>query len=412
LTDHQAFLVRQPIFNAKLQIVAHAMLFRSQAGLVGADHQLDLLNSTRVIVSSMSHYGLDGILGKGDGFIQVTPDLIMSDTMELLPPKRFVLEISACDTFTEALLQRCRELRSKGFRLAIDDSVCRSQYDAILPVVDFVAIDLDVIPAESLFEVTKDIRSQFQVEFLAKNIRSEKMFACCTDLGFIFFQGSFFSEAPKVQGRKIHSQHSVLLRIVSELFKDGRVPEIELRFKEAPELILGLLRLVNSVGIGGGRVQITTLRQALVALGQKQLLRWIMLLIYTEKGDAASSALIFKVIQRARFMELLTQHPNFSYQGYGEQAHLVGMLSLTQDVVDIPLDVLLEEIGLAPQLRSALLYQEGALGQLLKLTVALEVADLVRVESVRHGLGISVQDITSVQLESIQWANELLHKMA
>jgi EAL and modified HD-GYP domain-containing signal transduction protein len=250
------------------------------------------------------------------------------------------------------------------------------------------------------------------VKLLAKNIRSEKMFASCTDLGFTFFQGSFFSEASKVQGRKMHSQQHVLLRIVSELFKDGQVPEIELRFKEAPELIVGLLRLVNSVGISGGRVQITTLRQALVALGQKQLLRWIMLLIYTEKGDAASAALIFKVILRARFMELLAQHPNFAYQGHVEQAHLVGMLSLTQDVVDVPLNVLLEEIGLALQLRSALLRYEGILGQILKLTVALEMADLAQVESVRHGLGISAQDITAVQLESIQWTNELLQKMS
>lgn len=412
MTDHQAFLVRQPIFNAKLQIVAHAMSFRSQAEFVSADHQLDLLNSTRVIVSSMSHYGLDGILGSGDGFIVVTPDLIMSDTMELLPPKRFILEMSACDILTDALSQRFRGLRGKGFRLAVDDSAYRSQYNTILPLVDFVVIDLDAVPAEGLFEVTRNIRSQSQVKLLAKNIRSEKMFASCTDLGFTFFQGSFFSEASKVQGRKMHSQQHVLLRIVSELFKDGQVPEIELRFKEAPELIVGLLRLVNSVGISGGRVQITTLRQALVALGQKQLLRWIMLLIYTEKGDAASAALIFKVILRARFMELLAQHPNFAYQGHVEQAHLVGMLSLTQDVVDVPLNVLLEEIGLALQLRSALLRYEGILGQILKLTVALEMADLAQVESVRHGLGISAQDITAVQLESIQWTNELLQKMS
>ena len=90
---------------------------------------------------------------------------------------------------------------------------------------------------------------------------------------------------------------------------------------------------------------------------------------------------------------------------------MVGMLSLAHTVIQDPLEELLDQIGLADHLKSALLRKEGALGQALLLTEAIEAADFIKVDSVRHGLGLSVQDITEIQLQAISRANEFSRQL-
>ncbi len=404
--DNEVFLGRQQILNAKHETVAYELLFRSRGSLHEADVQDDLAASTIVIVSSMSHFGLDSVLGQHDGFINVTADLLMSDTMELLPPDRIVLELLEHVSISEVLVSRCQELKDRGFRFALDDFSYRPEYDAILPLVDFIKIDLKVTPLEDLFSILSHIRSHSRATLIAEKVETQDVFEACKEHGFTLFQGHFFSKPTVLHGKKLRPHLTSLMHIIGVLFGEASISELESLFKANPELTLGLLRLVNSVGIGGGRIHVTTVRQALVTLGQKQLLRWILLLVYSVPGEGGNSDLIQRVINRARFMELLAQHENFSHIGLSDQAHMVGMLSLAQVMTERPLEELLDQIGLADQLRRALLQHEGVLGQVLRLTEAIEAADFISVDSARHGLGLSVQDITAVQMQAISWTNE------
>ncbi|OWS71834.1 hypothetical protein CBI30_05120 [Polynucleobacter aenigmaticus] len=411
IVDEEIFLGRQPILNAKRETVAYEILFRSKNSLTSADITDDLASSTHVIVSAMSHFGLESVLGQCDGFINVNADLLMSDAMELLPPERIVLELLEHVQINQALVDRCNDLKSRGFRLALDDFSYRSEYDAILPLVDFIKVDLRATPCKDVFSVLSHIRRTTSAIFLAEKVETEEEFEACKDHGYTLFQGYFFSRPTVLRSKKLNSQKHSLMHIIGILFGDASVNDLEPIFKDNPELILGLLRLVNSVGIGGGRLHITTVRQALVILGQKQLLRWMLLLVYAEPGCRANSELIQRVINRASFMELLTQHAHFLHSGLSDQAHMVGMLSLAHTVIQDPLEELLDQIGLADHLKSALLRKEGALWQALLLTEAIEAADFIKVDSVRHGLGLSVQDITEIQLQAISRANEFSRQL-
>jgi c-di-GMP phosphodiesterase len=191
------------------------------------------------------------------------------------------------------------------------------------------------------------------------------------------------------------------------LLGDADLGELEALFKNNPSLTLGLLRLVNSVGIGGGRQKVESIRHAIAVLGQKQLMRWVQLLLYASPDSQGDNALMIQVASRARLMELIAKKIDSYQANFSDQAFMVGMLSLADAVMQTPLEDVLNEIGLSDELRSAILHQEGMLGQLLNLAGLIEHGDFDSAEQEIGKLGISSDDLLQIQLETMQWANEI-----
>jgi EAL and modified HD-GYP domain-containing signal transduction protein len=110
-------------------------------------------------------------------------------------------------------------------------------------------------------------------------------------------------------------------------------------------------------------------------------------------------------------MELLSQHPDITQPGLSDQAFVVGLLSLADLVTGLSLQEVIDQVHLADHLQNALLHHDGILGQLLILTDAIEAVDFNRMEASRSHLGISTQSLTDLQLQAIQWTNELDSQM-
>jgi len=408
----EIFLGRQPILDHKRKTVAFELLFRSEQSLSSADFTDDLAATAAVIVNTLSQFGLENVLGKHDGFMNVSASLLMSETVELLPPDRIVLEILEDVPITASVIARCQALKDKGFRLALDDFSYRTEYDPILPLIDYIKVDLSISPLDKMLPALAQIRRLSNAMLLAEKVETEAEFEACKEMGFNLFQGYFFAKATLLRGKKPQPHQMSLMRIMGLLLGDANVSELEPLFKDNPGLTLGLLRLVNSVGIGGGRQQISSLRQAIVVLGQKQLLRWVQLLLYAAPDGNVGSSLLQQVANRARLMELLAQHIQSIQPNISDQAFMVGMLSLSDAVMQLPLEDVLKQIGLTDALQEAVLQHEGILGQLLRLAELMEAGDFAAADPLIHGLGLSVNDFTSIQLQAMQWTNDLGKELA
>jgi EAL and modified HD-GYP domain-containing signal transduction protein len=402
----EIFLGRQPILDVNRKIVAYELLFRSEDSL--SAHVVDDLQATStVIVNTLSQFGLEHVLGGHDAFINVSASLLMSDTIELLPHDRMILEILEDVPISPQILARCQALKQKGFRLCLGDLTNRSGYAPLLPLIDIIKIDPSIIPAEQLPRLLTQIRQRTQAILVAEKVEEESQFKACLALGFSLFQGYFFARPTVLKGKKTQSNQMTLIRIMSTLIGDANVNELEPLFKENPGLTVNLLRLVNSVGVRGSRQEIGSLRQAIVVLGQKQLLRWVQLLLYTESDGPGAGSVMQQVANRARLMELIALKLKTSQTGVSDQAFMVGMLSLVDVVMQVPLHDVLAEIGLTDTIKQAILAREGTLGKLLSLAEEIEWSDFASAKNSLHGLGLSVADFTPLQLEAMQWANEL-----
>lgn len=402
----EVFLGRQPILNSKQQTIAYELLFRSKDSVTNTNFD-DLSATSTVIVNTLSQFGLEQVLGKKDGFLNVSTSLLMSETIELLPPARIVLEILEDVPINAQILTRCQALKNMGFRLAIDGFDNRAEYKPLLPHIDFVKIDLSVTPVTAIAELISMIRKTSAAKIIAEKVEQEELFLKCKELGFDAFQGYFFAKPTVLKGKKPQPHQMSLMRIMGMLLGDADLSELEALFKNNPSLTLGLLRLVNSVGIGGGRQKVESIRHAIAVLGQKQLMRWVQLLLYASPDSQGDNALMIQVASRARLMELIAKKIDSYQANFSDQAFMVGMLSLADAVMQTPLEDVLNEIGLSDELRNAILNQEGTLGQLLNLAGLIELGDFDSAEQEIGKLGISSDDLLQIQLETMQWANEI-----
>lgn len=406
INTSEIFLGRQPILDINRKIVAYELLFRSEDSL--SAHVVDDLQATStVIVNTLSQFGLEHVLGGHDAFINVSASLLMSDTIELLPHDRMILEILDDVPISPQILARCQALKQKGFRLCLGDLTNRSGYAPLLPLIDIIKIDPSIIPAEQLPQLLAQIRQRTKAILVAEKVEEESQFKACQALRFDLFQGYFFARPTVLKGKKTQPHQMTLMRIMGTLIGDANVNELEPLFKENPGLTVNLLRLVNSVGVRGSRQEIGSLRQAIVVLGQKQLLRWVQLLLYTESDGPGSGSVMQQVANRARLMELIALKLKTSQTGVSDQAFMVGMLSLVDVVMQVPLQEVLAEIGLTDTINQAILAREGTLGKLLSLAEEIEWGDFVSAKNSLHSLGLGVADFTPIQLEAMQWANEL-----
>ena len=141
MQDH-AFIGRQPILDAKQQIIAYELLFRDSASASDAVIEDNLKSCARVLVNTMSDMGAQWLLGDKLAFINVSEELLHSEFLELLPPQRTVLEVLETVPATEAVVQRLKELREQGFQVALDDFIPTAETIPLLKTANYVKLDV------------------------------------------------------------------------------------------------------------------------------------------------------------------------------------------------------------------------------------------------------------------------------
>jgi c-di-GMP-related signal transduction protein len=401
----EVFLGRHPILNSKQKTIGYELLFRSGKD---TNTSLDDLSATSgVIVNLLTQFGIDQILDDKLGFLNIAASSLMSDTIELLPPERIVLEVLEDVPINAQIITRCKALKDLGFQLAIVDYTNRPEHVVLLPYVDYVKIDLSATPIEKVPELTALIRKNASAKIIADKVEEEELFLKCKELGFDAYQGYFFAKPTILKGEQPQPDQMCLMRMIGMLLGDADLAELEALFKNSPGLTIGLLKLVNSVGVNGGREPVESIRQAIVMLGQKQMMRWVQLLLYASPNSSDGDAIMLHVASRARLMELMAEQVDSYQDHFSDQAFMVGMLSLADTVIQAPIEEILNEIGLSDSLKKAILEQTGTHGQLLKLAKDMEYGDFDATQYEIKELDISPADLMSIQVECMEWTTQL-----
>lgn len=158
----------------------------------------------------------------------------------------------------------------------------------------------------------------------------------------------------------------VLLELLTLIVRDADTIALEKVFAKAPQLTISLLRLVNSVGMGGHR-HTESIHQAIALLGRRQLQRWLQLLLYAEQYGPHEPLppLFIAAALRAKRMEQWVR-AGWLEGISADTAFMAGMLSLLDRLFGESLETLLGSLPLAPQIRSGLLDGEGEVGLALR----------------------------------------------
>jgi c-di-GMP-related signal transduction protein len=402
-------IARQPILDRNEAIVAYELLFRSAGSLNLAEVANATHATASVIINALCGFGLERILGSHRGFINLELDLLLSDSLGLLPKDRVVLELLETLAVTPELVERCRALKEEGFQLALDDHEYDPAYEELYGIVDIVKVDLMQTPSPKLAGMVEKLR-KYPVKLLAEKVETREEFRLCRDLGFEYFQGFYFAKPSLMEKRRIDESGATLLKLLDLLIKDAELDMIERAFRQSPGLTYKLLLLVNSVSLGlRGKIQ--NIRHAVAILGRQQIRRWVQLALFvSDTGSGPENPLVEFAAVRAAFMEQVAfRHPGLrDGRDAGEQAFLAGILSLLGNIYDIPLDEILANLSLPEAVKDALTTRSGALGDLLKLSEQLEQLDSRLDAEWLKEIGLAPEDVLEAQVMAYGWRDGML----
>jgi EAL and modified HD-GYP domain-containing signal transduction protein len=370
--DEAAFvyLGRQPILDRNGALNAYELLFRSGAHNY-AQVSDDAQATAQVVARTIGGIGVSAVLGHYRGYVNIGPDLLYDDIVHLMSPDRFVLEILETVTFDARVLRRLGELRRAGFQVALDDvSELSEALLGVLPHTDIVKIDFLLTPRPELPALAATVLEAGKT-LIAEKVETREDFALARELGFHLFQGYFFARPQVLAAPRNRSSRPALLRLLALLARDAGIFELEAELKRNPNVVVQLLRLVNSSAFGLGR-NIASLREAIIATGTRQIARWAQLLLYADGGDLPwrSDPLVQLAGTRSRFMELAARWMRPSDEEFADAAFMTGIFSLVHVVLGTTPAATLDRLGLAPLIRDAIVEHGGALGTLLRIAQA------------------------------------------
>ena len=197
-----------------------------------------------------------------------------------------------------------------------------------------------------------------------------------------------------------------VLDIVRLIQSDADVIALERAFKNEPSLSLLLLSVINSAAFAPGAAHaapITSLRHAIMVLGYKRLVRWLVLLLGVSSASARSMPLIYMAVQRGFFLEALANH----VAGMRDDLFAVGAFSLLQQITGHSHERLFASAALPRPVLDAVRAHEGAYGVYLALAEVVERGNAAGSEKAAQLIGVSMGQANAALLSSLAAADAI-----
>ncbi|WP_298862327.1 EAL and HDOD domain-containing protein [uncultured Gimesia sp.] len=368
---NELFVARQPIFDGDLNIFAYELLFRNseqnQANVINGDQA-----TSQVLLNSLIEIGLPNLVGSKLAFVNFTRSFLTGDLPLPFEKDQIVIEVLEDIEPDTELFNALRKLSDQGFMIALDDFVLT---DKNLPLIEFANIIKVEYPALEKQEVREHVKKlcdfPIQIQLIAEKVETYEDFEFCKELGFDLFQGYFLSKPRIIKQASVPDSQMSLLRIMANLQDPSvDIKQVSTLLSQDAGLSYKLLHYINSSAIGLTR-PVQSLQQALVLLGLNRLKSMVTLIIMTGI-DNKPVCLVDTSLVRARLCEQIAEAAGRKDK---EAFFMVGLLSTLDVFFDRKMDDILTGLPLSEDIKNAILYQEGAIGEALRCAIAYEHGD-------------------------------------
>jgi c-di-GMP-related signal transduction protein len=396
-------IARQAILDANRAVFGYELFDRS---LAAASHTA--ASDAALLFNVLSHADSGALIDRKTIFINCTHQTLASGHLDLIQPDRVVLEIPPLPAATandiEAHLQALTEIARRGFRLAFDDTILTGPYAGWLPLASFIKLDLSKLTPESLTSTVQLAQKNSTARLIVEKVETAAQYELAARLGIRLFQGYWFAKPVVVTGQTVRPAQAAIIQLINLVRKQASTLEIEEVLKRDPTLSFNLLRFINSSGFGLS-CEITSFRHAVMILGLKKLFRWAALLMTTSRAAGLSPAVGSLAVVRGRLMELLAAELLSTEEC--DNAFVVGVFSLLDTMLGMPMNKALEGISLPESVVNALLHQTGVLAPFLELAKACESADDSAFAKTAESLHLTDQQVNGAHLQALAWAETL-----
>lgn len=404
----EVFLARQPIFDTKLQVVAYEILYRS-----GNKNIYDLsidgdLATTSVVVDSLVNFGIPRLTNGKVAFINFTKKLLMDDLPTLFEKETLTVEILETLEVDKPLVEKCKELKNKGYTLALDDFSGDDTFDLIMPYIDIIKVDFQVLQTEGRHFIANKYK-KLGVKLLAEKVENKYDYDEALGMGYDLFQGYFFEKPVMCKAKSIQTSTYSYLEVLKETMTEepdfNRLSDI---IRKDFSLTYKLLRLINSPAFYTVNV-ITSVNHALTLLGINEIRKWTTLIMIRDLCSNKPDELVKVSLIRAIFAEKIS-----SLLGLGKrdtEAFLLGLFSLIDTIMEKPLYDIIEPLPLRSDLKSALMGVHNSFHDILVILKYYEQGNWDLVIEITQKMGIHYSLVSDFYVSAVEESTRYIGEM-
>jgi len=394
------FVARQPILTKDEKVFGYELLFRD--GVENFFCSADPEAASRSTLDTSMLMGLDVLCDGRRAFINCTREMLLKDYVTLVPSNQTVVEILETVPPDDLVMAACQRLKEAGYMIALDDFAIDDPRAPLTEVADIIKVDLKrTTPAECAAMIKR--YGPWRCRMLAEKVETREEFVAASKAGFVYLQGYFFRRPEVLATHEVPANRINYVRMLQTVSKPELDPrEIEDAIKSEASLCYRLLRYLNSAVFGFAN-EIHSVRHALAMLGEREVRRWVRLVVTLAAGQGKSSELVLSALVRARFCELLS--PKIQH---GESdLFLLGLLSMMDAILEIPMPEVLDRVPIDQETKALLLGGTGRLRPLYQLMLARESGDWQNTAELSKSLHLSDGEVAEAYWSAMQWARQV-----
>lgn len=395
------YVARQPIFDKNKKIFAYELLFRDGTANYVPEIDGDVA-TTSLLANTFFTIGIDALASGRKAFINFTQNLLEKRVPLLLPKATTVIEILEDVKPGPVLVDACVQMAAEGYTIALDDFVYLPELEPLIAMADIIKFDFRLTPKAAIEDYLRQL-SRNSLCLLAEKVETHEEFEAAQEMGFELFQGYFFCKPEIIQGREIQGSQLTLMMIMAQINSDTfNCDELERLIARDMGLSYKLFKYLNSAFFARAN-KVTSVKQALVYLGEKEIRRFVSLVAMSRLAEGKPDELIRAACIRGKFCEFL-----------GADAHelsspsemfTLGMFSLIDAVIDQPMEKILDELPLSNPIKHALVNAKGRLAGYIELVRSYEAGQWDRVARLSQALKIDGTILPALYLQACQWSD-------
>ena len=401
-------VARQPIYQvADGTVFGYELLYRT----LGSDNTALVTSDEEATLSVLSN-GILAIAQDVDPtkrlFINFPREILEKGYHRILDKEQFVIEVLERVHVDQAFTDLIRSIRADGYVLALDDYVGDPAFEPILPYVSCVKIDFLALRDDpARLEAIIAAMTAAGKTILAEKVETDTDIHRCSAKHIRLAQGFYYSRPKVVTAKVLEANQAVKLHLLSEISRpDIDIQKIRDSISSDVSLTYKLLRYVNAARFYRGQ-PIESVEFAIQLLGRDALTSWLCVNLLASLGSSPRDReLAFASAVRGRFLARLDpQRATPCHQG--ESICLVGLLSLLDAILGLPMREALKNITIDDAMRRGLLGLPGPCMACLPIAREFEGGKASDNHALLRAFGVSRKAAAQAHTEALAWAAEM-----
>jgi EAL and modified HD-GYP domain-containing signal transduction protein len=343
-------------------------------------------------------------------FVPITKYMLLSslENQSRQPADKIIFLIDGSEIESaEPYLENIARLKALGYRFGLQKIAEMDRFAPILEYCDYIFYD------HRTFDHMAQVKTRISVGHHFKNIVSVythiNTMELFKDLHARYkglFEGHFY-RTPLTKGKhEVSPLQANLLNLLNKARDENfDFDDIAAIIQKDPALTVSLLRIVNSAYFAL-KEKVKSINQAVVMLGQTEVRNWITTAVAKLLGAERPDEVTRLALIRGKFAEGLAA--KFKMKKEAQSLFLVGLFSVLDAILDMPIDEALKLVHVSDEIHEALVERTGPYSAIYQFILEYETANWNVVSRMLILNDLRPEDIYQAYVGALIWYNELL----